>query len=203
MGYYPIIFDLTGKKCLIVGGGEVALRKAESLLDSGASVTVIAPEVDERISSMNVDVILRAYLPGDVSDYALIFAATDDNELNKAISQEAMDAGIPVNVVDDPKLCSFIVPSIVRRGDLMIAVSTSGSSPSLSKRIRKKLEQEYVQEYAEFLDILRQMRPLVKDKYKSQIQREAAFGRLLECGILELLQDGKIDAARERALECI
>lgn len=204
MEYYPIILDLTNKKCLIVGGGEVALRKAESLLDAGASVCVISPDIDSRIESLGkVEIVRRSYQTGDIDGCALVFAATDDRPLNMSISSEAAGKGILSNVVDDPELCSFIVPSIMRRGDLMIAISTGGKSPSLSKRIRKELEQAYAQEYAELLDILGQMRPLVKEKYVSQAEREAVFSRLLEYGILELLQDGKIDEARERALQCI
>lgn len=204
MGYYPMMMELAGRECLVVGGGEIALRKAQALLDAGARVTVIAPEVDARFESLSgVSVRTRAWRPGDCGGFALVIAATDDRPTNQAVSEEASANGTPVNVVDDPELSSFIVPACVRRGDLLIAVSTFGKSPSLSKRIRKELELTYGMEYAQFVDLLGDLRDSVKEKYADPADREAAFERLLTCGILELLRFGKKDQAREKALECI
>lgn len=204
MGYYPIAIDLTNRKCLIVGGGEVALRKARALVEAGACVTVVAPEPDPRFESIEgVTVVWREYHHGDVLGCTLVFCATDDRALNAAVSEEAASAGIPVNVVDDPDLCSFIVPSVARRGSLLISVTTSGKSPALSKRIRRELEERYGPEYAAFVDLLGDLRDEVKTRYTSQPEREAAFNRLLDCGILELVREGKSDEARKKALECI
>lgn len=204
MGYYPIVMDLTGRRCLVVGGGEIALRKAESLIEAGADVTVIAPEVDARIESLtSIRIERRAWEPGDTAGSTLVIAATDDRSTNQAVFSEAKANGIPVNVVDDPELCSFIVPSCVRRGDLLIAVSTSGRSPSLSKRIRKELELTYGPEYAEFVALLGELRMTIKEKYADSTQREQAFERIMCGGVLELLRAGKRDQAREKALECI
>ncbi len=204
MGYYPIMMDLAGRNCLVVGGGEIALRKAESLVEAGASVTVIAPEVDSRFEQLGgVKVERRSWQSGDTSGFTLVLAATDDRAVNEAISREASANGIPVNVVDDPELCSFIVPSCVRRGDMTIAVSTSGKSPSLSKRVRKELELTYGPEYAEFATLLGELRPVIKQKYARPVEREQAFERIICCGVLELLRGGKRDQAREKALECI
>lgn len=204
MGYYPIVMNLTGCRCLVVGGGEVALRKAQSLVKAGAYVKVIAPDVVEEMELLEgVQVEKRDWQVGDASGYTLIFAATDDPAVNAAVSAEARANGIPVNVVDDPELCSFIVPACVRRGDLLIAVTTSGKSPALSKRIRVELEKSYGPEYAEFVDLLGEMRCAVKRKYDNQRDREAAFDRLVNCGILELLRAGERDRARKKALECI
>ena len=204
MGYYPIVMDLTGRDCLIVGGGEVALRKAESLTGAGGNVTVIALEIDSRLEILpGVRVEKRAWKPGDTAGYTLVFAATDDRAVNQAVSDEAKAKGIPVNVVDDPELCSFIVPSCVRRGDLLIAVSTSGNSPGLSKRIRKELELTYGPEYADFVALLGELRSVVKQKHADATEREAAFERIIYCGALDLLRAGKRDQAREKALECI
>lgn len=204
MGYYPIMMDLTGRNCLVVGGGEVALRKAESLIEAGARVTVIAPGVDPRLESIaGVRVENRAWKSGDTAGYTLVFAATDDRAVNRSVSDEAKAGGIPVNVVDDPELCSFIVPSVVRRGDLLMAISTSGRSPSLSKRIRKELELTYGPEYAEFAALLGELRGVVKQKLADSTEREQAFERILYSGALELLRAGKRDQAREKALECI
>lgn len=204
MPYYPLMLDLSGKACLVVGGGEVALRKARSLIEAGAYVTVIAPEIEAGLEDMKgVTVIERDYREGDASGYTLVFAATDSNSVNTAVSEESRRNGIPVNIVDDPGLCSFIVPSVVRRGDFLIAISTSGKSPSLSKKVRRELEERYGNEYAEFVDLLGELRELVKSKYGSHSEREAAFTKLLNNGILELLSQGKNEQARERALKCI
>lgn len=204
MGYYPIAVDLTDRGCLVVGGGEVALRKVQALVAAGARVTVVAPEIDPRIGAIEgVRVILRAYRRGDMEGCALTFAATDDHAVNSAVSEEARERGAHVNVVDEPALCSFIVPAVVRRGDLMIAVTTSGKSPALSKRLRGELESLYGEEYAAYLDLLGEMRGITKERYALQADREAAFRRLLESGILELLREGRAEEAREKALQCI
>jgi siroheme synthase-like protein len=204
MGYYPIVIDLTDKKCLIVGGGQVALRKAQALREAGALVTVISPDVNEELEVLDgISVVRRAYSSGDVCGYALVFAATDDRSLNSAFSEEAARNGIPVNVVDDPELCTFIVPATVRRGDLMIAVTTSGKSPMLSKIIRKQLEILYGPEYESYVDLLGELREEVKSRYDSASDREAAFSRLINSNILDMLKDGREEDARQIAMQCI
>ena len=204
MGYYPIAIDLNDKVCLIVGGGEVALRKATSLREAGARVTVIAPEADPRLASLDgVEIILRAFQPGDTTGCALVFAAADDESLNAAVSKEAAENRIPVNVVDNPSLCSFIVPACVRRGNLLLAVSTSGKSPALSKKVRIELEKQYGPEYADFVDLLGELRDEVKASHPSQDDREKVFNRLIDSGILELLRRGKKSEALNRARELI
>jgi len=204
MAYYPIIMDITGRKCLIVGGGEVALRKAQSLVEAGAEVTIIAPKVNSSLRELgNVRIEERCWREGDTSGYTLVFAATGDRAVNQAVSDEAERNAIPVNVVDDPELCSFIVPACVRRGDLLIAITTSGASPMLSKRIRIELEERYGPEYAEFVRLLGELRDVVKRKYTEQQDRETAFDRLVNCGILELLSAGKREEAGKKAFDCI
>ena len=204
MGYYPIMLDLSGKKCLIVGGGEVALRKAQSLLDAGANVYVVAPNIISKFESLNkITISKRKYEPDDMCGCSLVFAATNDKNLNSQIYDEAKKRNIFVNVVDSPTLCEFIVPSIIRRGDLIIAASTSGKFPFLSKKIRQDLELIYVKEYQIYLDILSRMRSEIKEKYKNKSKQNAAFERLLDCGILELLKNNKIDEAIKRAEQCI
>jgi len=204
MGYYPIAIDITDRACLIVGGGEIAYRKAKSLRSSGARVTVIAPEVDARFAGLDgVEVIRRPYAEGDAAGYTLVFAATSDRAVNSAIFSEANESGTLVNVIDDPELCSFIAPAVVRRGDLMLAVTSSGRSPMLSKRIRAELERLYGPEYEQYIEILGGLRDAVKAKYTTQPEREAVFARLLEGGILELIREGKTQEAKEKALQCI
>lgn len=204
MGYYPIILDIAGERCLIVGGGTIAARKAERLAECGAVVTVIAPEISGRIRDIcGIALVERPFEAGDTQGFRLVYAASDDPDVNTAVSEEAKSRGALVNAVDEPEKCNFIAPSVVQRGDLMIAVSTSGKSPSLSKRLRAELEKQYGPEYAELLELMGEMRVLVKSKYAHQSQRQKVFDRLLDSGILELLREGKREAARERAMQCI
>lgn len=204
MGYYPLAINLTGKKCLVVGGGDVALRKVHSLLDAGAHVTVIASDVNSELEAMNnIELIHRAYQSGDSSGYTLVFAATNNRSLNVDINRECEVNGTLINVVDVPDLCSFIVPAVVRRGDLFLAVFSSGKSPALSKRIRKELEKQYGPEYTIFVDLLGKYRDCIKAKYATQSERETTFGRLLDLDILDLIREGKVAEAEKRILQCI
>lgn len=204
MSYFPIVVDLAGKSCLVVGGGEIALRKARSLVDAGARVRVIAPEIDARVEQLEgVEIVRRGYEAGDVEGCALVFAATDDRALNAAVYREADAKGVLVNAVDDPEISTFISPSVVRRGDLMIAVTTSGKSPTLAKRMRKELEERFGPEYAAFVELLGEYRDQIKTRYSSPKDRERAFSKLIDSGILELLREGKSAEAAERASKCI
>ncbi|OGW56883.1 MAG: hypothetical protein A2Z09_00360 [Nitrospirae bacterium RBG_16_43_8] len=159
ISYYPILLNLKGKKCVVVGGGKVAERKALSLLKSGAKITVISPECTVRLKKENltgrIKYISRRYKNGDLKNAFLVIAATDAGETNRKISE---DAPYLVNVVDMPLLCNFIVPSVVRRGPLTIAVSTSGVSPSLARTIKKELEGLYGREFEKHLNYIKKIR---------------------------------------------
>ncbi|MCX5717290.1 MAG: bifunctional precorrin-2 dehydrogenase/sirohydrochlorin ferrochelatase [Nitrospirae bacterium] len=169
--YYPILLNLKGKKCIVVGGGKVAERKALPLLRAGAEVTIISPECTARLKKENlrghIQYVPRRYKKGDLENAFLVIAATDSNETNRKISE---DATCLVNIVDMPLLCNFIVPSVVRQGLLTIAVSTSGISPSLARTIRKELEGLYGREFSKHLNHIKQMRAKalreIKDKKK-------------------------------------
>jgi precorrin-2 dehydrogenase / sirohydrochlorin ferrochelatase len=207
MPYYPVNLDLRGKRCLVVGGGEVAERKIGSLLACGADVTVVSPDVTggirTEVENQKVEYRAKEFSPDDLEGVFLCIAATDDREVNTLVSRLAQESGILVNVVDDPDLCSFIVPAVVNRGDLQISISTSGKSPALAKRIRRDLENQFGPECAVYLEILGEAREAARAKYGSQKEREAALNRLLDSDILELLSDGDIEKARARARECI
>ena len=140
MEYYPIFMDIKGKPCVVIGGGRVAERKVLSLLNAGAKVCVVSPRLTDGIKKLvrerRVKVIKRAYKQGDIDSAFLAYSATDKREINREIFKEAKGKGILLNVVDVPDMCNFIVPSVVERGDLLIAISTSGKSPALAKRIR-------------------------------------------------------------------
>jgi len=162
MGYIPIFLDVTGRQCVVVGGGEVAARKVESLVEAGARVTVVSPSlspametiVDKRL----VTHLARNYQRGDIDGCVLVYAATDDPKLHRELAAEARALGIPVNVVDVPELCTFIAPAVVKRGALQIAISTGGASPAFAARLRRNLEDQFGDEYARTLEVLRAAR---------------------------------------------
>jgi precorrin-2 dehydrogenase/sirohydrochlorin ferrochelatase len=201
MGYYPIAIDLTGKKCLVVGGGKVALRKVHSLIEAGARVTVIATEVVPDLrQTRGVELLLRSYQRGDAQGFALVFAATDNPDVNALVAEDAAANGALVNVVDDPEKCAFIVPALVRRGDLLIAITTCGRCPALSRRIREQIEELYGPEYALFVGILGEIRDNLKSELKSQKAHERILLRVItDANIIDLLRQGHVSEAREKA----
>jgi len=140
--------DVFEKRCVVVGGGEVAARKARGLLESGARVVVISPEVRPEILEMDVEVHNRPYTPGDLGGASLAFAATDSRGVNAAVAREAQESGVPVNVADRPAEGDFTLPSVLRRGGLQVAVSTGGASPTLARRVRGGLEDSFGPEWA-------------------------------------------------------
>ena len=145
---YPIFLDLSGRRCVVVGGGEVANRKARKLLQARAHVVVISPEIAAELESVAVEVHSRPYEEGDLEGAYLAFAATDSREVNAAVAREAKEHGIPVNVADRPSDGDFAVPSTLRRGGLQVAVSTGGASPSLARKIKDELEGIFGPEWA-------------------------------------------------------
>ncbi|MBI4216967.1 MAG: bifunctional precorrin-2 dehydrogenase/sirohydrochlorin ferrochelatase [Chloroflexi bacterium] len=162
MPYYPAFLDLQGRRGIVVGGGVVAERKARSLLEAGALVTVIAPKLCPGLQRLARDGGIvahqREYRPGDLQGAFLVMAATDEPTVNEAVSQEAQEQGILANVADNPRLCSFIVPSVVRRGDLLVAISTGGRSPALAKRLRVELEARFPAGYEHLLALISAVR---------------------------------------------
>lgn len=205
MGYYPITIDITNRPCLIVGGGRVAIRKAGGLQEAGAKVTIISPDIDDSVTDLRgIEIIRREFTLGDTAGYVLVIAATDNREINALVSKEAQQNSALVNVVDDPELCTFIVPAVVRRGDLILSVSTSGSSPALAGHLRCELEEKYGPEYESLILLLKDIRGEIRAKYAHRCDREAAHARLMDnSDILELLRNGRDEEARKRALQCI
>ncbi|TAL24174.1 MAG: bifunctional precorrin-2 dehydrogenase/sirohydrochlorin ferrochelatase [Nitrospirae bacterium] len=186
--YYPVFLNLKGKKCVVVGGGRVAERKVLSLLESGADITVISPELTKRLrkesvkslnrakgSKGNLRHISREYKKGDIRNAFLAIAATDSMETNKKVSADAPNL---INVVDAPSLCNFIAPSVVRRGPLTIAISTSGVSPSIAKAIRKELEKLYGPKFGRRLDSIKKIRTKALSEIKDKKKRERFLKKL-------------------------
>ena len=200
------MLDVKGKRCVVIGGGQVALRKAQSLLECGAAVEIISPalcpELEEFASNGSVKAALRPYRRGDLKGAALVIAAADDGEVNRGVSEEAEGLGIPVNVVDVPALSSFIVPSSLRRGDLTVAVSTGGKSPALARRIRAELEESIGEEYSLLASLAEEIR--------SELKREGvtvppeAWQEALELdALLGLLRSGRREEAKQRLSESL
>lgn len=151
---YPIFMDLSGRRCVVVGGGAVANRKARKLLQARAEVVVVSPEIQPEIESMAVEVRRRRYVEGDLEGAFLAFTATDSREVNAAVAREARLRDIPINVADKPSEGDFALPSTLRRGGLQVAVSTGGASPTLAQRIRLELEEIFGYEWAGLVEEL-------------------------------------------------
>ncbi len=166
--YYPVCLNLSGKRCVVVGGGQVALRKARTLLEHRADVQVISPDLCPGLNHLaeggQIGVLRRSYQAGDLQDAFLVIAATNDYPTNRAVVREARTNGVLVNVVDDAKSSDFIVPSYLRRGDVTIAVSTGGRSPALARKIRTRLEKELGDEYAALALLIDEVRAELKQQ---------------------------------------
>lgn len=162
MSLFPIFLKLAGRPCTVIGGGVIAESKIESLKAAEARITVIAPEVTARIADLaaagEVEWVRRGYAAGDLAGQFLVVAATDDPATNRAVFQEARERDILCNAVDDPPFCDFYFPSVVRRGDLQIAISTAGASPALAQRIRKEINAQLPLDAGEWLTELGNLR---------------------------------------------
>ncbi len=194
MRYYPVFLDIRGRPCLVIGGGKVAERKTLSLLEADARVTVISPSVTRRLNKLHregrIEYLPRPYEKGDIRGFYMVFSATDNRVVNRLIAEEAKEERVFLNVVDEPELCDFIVPSVVKRGDLLIAISTSGKSPALARRIRMELEERFGDEYACLLEILGKIRVKLTDKRYSSYNKNL-YNMLLNSPILEYIRDGR------------
>jgi precorrin-2 dehydrogenase / sirohydrochlorin ferrochelatase len=197
MKYYPIFLDLSTHPCLVIGGGTVAERKVETLLSAQGKVTVISPtltpQLHARAKDRVITVFQRPYRAGDLKGFSLVFVATDDAELHKHVADEAREAGVLLNVADQPEFCSFIVPAIVARGDLTIAVSTGGASPALARKIRHDLERSYGLEYELTLRVLARVREWVAKSQLTVDERRRLFTTLVESPLVEYVRERQIE----------
>lgn len=205
--YYPICLDIEGQTCVVIGGGQVAERKVLSLLECGARVVVVSlaltATLQELADSGKIEYRAGTFDPSCLEGVSLVIAATDDPQVNAAVSEEARKRRLLVNVVDAPELCNFLVPAVVRRGPLVISVSTSGASPLLARRLRQELEERYGPEYARVLDGLQRLRRRLKEEIASPKRRQAVLSRLVSEGLLDLIREGREDLVEERVRECI
>ena len=202
--YYPIFADLSGRRCVVVGGGMVAQRKVTTLLRFGAKVTVVSPIATRRLRRYAKEGAIR-YVPRrfkacDVEGAWLVYAATDDEAINRLVDQTARRLRIFTNVVDQPAQCSFIAPAIMKRGELVIAISTGGASPTVAKRLRREFERTIGAEYAELLRLLSSLRGVAKRKLPSYDDRKRYFDRLVRGRTFAFVRRGNKVAARRAAL---
>ena len=195
MAFYPVNLNISNRRCLVVGGGSVAARKIESLLISDAAIRVVSPEVCGKISDMadsgRIEWIQRTYQQRDLDGVFLVFAATNQPNVQDMIASHAKQAGVLLNSADSPHQCDFHVPAKIRRGDLLIAVSTGGSSPALSARIKDRLYFEFGPEYAALVELLAQIRRQVVDGMRESDENRLLFKRLLEQPLLHLIREEK------------
>lgn len=195
MKYYPVHLDIKKRNCLVVGGGAVGTRKVNTLLACGARVTVVSPDPAQQLKEMaaegSITLKERAYRTVDLKDMFLVIGATDDEMLNRQISEEAEQIGILCNIADRPEACNFILPSVVQRGDLVITISTSGQSPALAKRLRRKLEAQFGEEYADFLLLMGVIRKKLLSQAHEPEAHKALFNQLIDSDLIELLRTGQ------------
>jgi precorrin-2 dehydrogenase / sirohydrochlorin ferrochelatase len=205
--YYPAILDIAGRGALVVGAGKVGEGKIAGLMNAGAAVKVVSlaatPQVERWAEEGTIELELRGYESADLDGRFLVIAATEDNNTNVRVFEDAEQRQMLCNVVDVTHLCNFILPSIVRRGDLAIAVSTGGASPALARRIRIALGQCYGDEYAVALELLGSLREELKTRYPTAGDRKVIFERMVYSDLMELVRTGDAEAVETWVQRCI
>lgn len=205
MRYYPVYLDLRERLCVVVGGGRVAERKALSLLEAGADVLVVSPSLTPKLqtlsSSGKINHQSRQFEEADLRGAYLVIAATNVPDLNGRIGRLCKKTNILVNVAAPPEESSFIVPSVVDRGELLIAISSCGASPALAKKIRQELETAYGPEYETFLQKMELVRTRMMEETADEAARRQVFAALVDSDILALLKQGRTHEADHRIAE--
>ena len=201
--YFPIMLDLRGRKSVVVGGGNIARRKIDGLIEAGAKVTVIAPKCTEMPT--DVEIINREFEPQDLDGAWLVIAATDNPQVNMQVATVAEERHVWVNVVDEPQICTAIMPAVIRRGMLTLAISTSGACPVWARRLRDDLSNQFGDEYGDMLELLWQARQNWKERAKRLTpgQRKQAWEDVLDLPILDLIRNGQINEAENAIISCL
>jgi precorrin-2 dehydrogenase len=198
MRYYPVYLDLHDVSCLVVGGGQVGERKVKTLQACGAKVLLVSRELTPYLSrefqEKRISVLSDSYHPGLLDGCFLVIGATDNPEVNRQISLDAKQRGLLCNIVDSPKECNFILPSLVARGDLLIAISTSGQSPALAKKIRRHLEEEFPPVYESYLNLLGRIRLQVLAQGQPQEANQKLFETLVSSPLFPWLKTNDVEA---------
>lgn len=197
---YPVMLDVAGRPCLVVGGGPVALQKVRGLADAGADVTVVAPTVEPAIERL-ATVERRPYEPGEVAGYRLAVAATDDPAVNRQVFLDGEAAGVWVNSADDPANCSFTLPAVLREGPITVTVATGGRSPALATWLRDRIGEVVGPEHVVLLELLAERREALRSE---GIPTESlSWQQALDSGMLDLVRAGRVAEARERLQACL
>jgi len=193
--YYPIYIDIEDRSVLIVGGGTVCARKAETMMRYGARVTIVSPEITDEIAAWEQAGVLavqrKMYAESDLEGASMVIASTDDQCVNARVARDCRRRRIPVNVVDVTHLCEFIVPAIIEKGSIQIAVSTGGKSPAIARTIREDLQKAIGPEYTEVNDLLGTLRKSAKKVLPTDVDRKRFFDGIIASGILDLLREGR------------
>lgn len=189
--YCPIFFNIADKLCLVIGGGSVAEQKVKMLLKFNTRVRVISPVLTKNLLSLykkgKIEIIPREYKKGDIENAVLVFAATNNKEINKTIKTDAFSLNIPVNVVDDPDLCDFIVPSIVKKESIIVAISTSGTLPMLSKRLRKDISSFLSEDYIRYAKKIGKFRKILLEKMHDKGKRRKILTEISKMDTCDLV----------------
>jgi len=197
MDYYPINLNVTGRPCLVVGGGGVGTRKVQGLLECGARITLVSPKATpvlaELARSGEITWKCRPYCSTDMEGQFLVMGATDDDVLNRQVHADALDRKVLCNIADRPSLCQFILPAVVRRGDLLISVSTSGQSPAMAKRLRRRLQVQFGDEYAAALALMGAVRSQLLAEEHAPEAHKGIFEHLIDAGIVDLVRADRRD----------
>ena len=198
MSYYPIYLNMHGRRCLVIGGGGVAERKLAALLEAGATPTVVSPAITDTIArwakDRAIELIARRYQSSDLAEHEIAFVATDDGEVNAQVFSDGRRLGVWINAADDPAHCDFILPSVLRRGDLTVAVSSGGASPALSRTIREELELYFTEEYELLVKLAAEARAELQARGLS-VPFET-WRRALSGDVRQLLMRGDVTRAR-------
>jgi siroheme synthase-like protein len=199
---YPVGLVLAGKPVLVVGGGAVAAQKVAELVLAGADVTVVAPRIDpELLADERLRCEVRPYRPGEAADYRFVVTATDQRAVNQAVYDDGEAAGIWVNAADDPARCSAVLPSRIRRGSLLVTISTEGRSPALAAWLREQLEGQLGPEHEVLLDLLAEERDRIRAEGRSTEGLD--WRGALESGMLDEIRAGRIHTAKELLKACL
>ncbi len=199
---YPVFFDICAKRCLVVGGGMVAERKVRGLLQEGAEVVIVSPEVTAGLARLveqgKCRWLEKKYGAGDLDGAFLVFAATGSTAVQEQVASDAETLGLPVNVADQPERCTFHVPAVLRRGDLTLAVSTAGKSPALAAMVRQRLADQYGDEYGQLLSLMGKLRPLVIKAAATSEERKALFQKILQGDMVHWIRSNQWGKVQNR-----
>ena len=200
MGFYPVFLDLSDRRCLVVGGGTVAERRVEALLEASAAVTLVSPTLTPALAALaaggRIRHVARAYEPGDLAGAALAFTAADDPAVSAVVSREARERGVWLNAADDPAHCDFILPGLVRRGVLTVAVGSGGASPALTRALREHLDGTLGPEWAPLGELAARAR--LDLRAAGRAADAETWRRALAADVRALLAEGRVDDARSQ-----